>query len=57
MILVRSKGLHSLLFWYMPEAKSEIRFLKGPQSRWEEFKFTVKVMMEFVRGFRGTENA
>ncbi len=36
----------------MPEVKSEIRFLRGPQSRWEEFRFTVKVVIEFIRGFR-----
>lgn len=34
------------------DGKSEIRFLRGPQSRWEEFTFTVKVLIEFVRGFR-----
>lgn len=34
------------------EAKTEIRFLRGPQSRWSEFKFTLKVLIEFVRGFR-----
>lgn len=32
--------------------KSEIRFLEGPQSRWQEFTFTIKVMMDFIRGFR-----
>ncbi len=32
--------------------KSEIKFLRGPQSRWEEFWFTIKVLIEFVRGFR-----
>ena len=32
--------------------KSEIRFLEGPQSRWEEFKFVVKVAWEFIKGFR-----
>ncbi len=32
--------------------KEEIRFLEGPQSRWEEFKMTVKVMLDFIRGFR-----
>ncbi len=32
--------------------KSEIAFLKGPQSRWEEFKFTVRVVFDFIRGFR-----
>lgn len=31
---------------------SEIKFLGGPQSRWEEFKFTLKVLREFIRGFR-----
>jgi uncharacterized protein (TIGR00730 family) len=31
---------------------SEIQFLRGPQSRWEEFTFTVKVLFEFVKGFR-----
>ena len=36
----------------MVEAKSEIQFLRGPQSRWEEFKFTVKTILEFVKGFR-----
>lgn len=32
--------------------KSEIKFLQGPQSRWQEFKFTIKVMLEFIKGFR-----
>jgi hypothetical protein len=32
--------------------KSEISFLEGPQSRWEEFKFSVKVLLEFIKGFR-----
>lgn len=32
--------------------KSEIKFLEGPQSRWEEFKFSVKVLIEFIKGFR-----
>jgi len=36
----------------MEEVKSEIKFLRGPQSRWEEFRFTVKVLFEFVKGFR-----
>ncbi|MCU0432799.1 MAG: TIGR00730 family Rossman fold protein [Bacteroidia bacterium] len=27
-------------------------FLEGPQSRWSEFLFVLKVMREFVRGFR-----
>jgi uncharacterized protein (TIGR00730 family) len=32
--------------------KSEIQFLGGPQSRWEELKFAVKVLVEFIKGFR-----
>jgi len=32
--------------------KSEIKFLEGPQSRWEEFKFSIKVLFEFIKGFR-----
>ncbi|MFZ9662094.1 MAG: TIGR00730 family Rossman fold protein [Chitinophagaceae bacterium] len=33
-------------------SRSEIKFLEGPRSRWQEFKFTVKVMQEFIMGFR-----
>ncbi len=36
----------------MSDHKSEIRFLRGPQSRWEELRFTIKVLIEFIRGFR-----
>ena len=36
----------------MDEVKSEIKFLQGPQSRWEELRFTVKTLIEFIRGFR-----
>lgn len=32
--------------------KSEIKFLEGPQNRWKEFTFAVKVLIEFIRGFR-----
>jgi uncharacterized protein (TIGR00730 family) len=32
--------------------KPEIKFLEGPQSRWLELKFTVKVLLEFIKGFR-----
>lgn len=32
--------------------KPEIKFLEGPQSRWKEFKFTVSVLFEFIKGFR-----
>jgi hypothetical protein len=31
---------------------SEIKFLQGPQSRWQEFTFSIKVLIEFIRGFR-----
>ena len=31
---------------------SEIRFLEGPQSRLKEFKFSLNVLYEFVKGFR-----
>jgi uncharacterized protein (TIGR00730 family) len=31
---------------------SEIKFLEGPQSKWKDFKFTVKVLLEFIKGFR-----
>lgn len=32
--------------------KPEIKFLEGPQSRWNELKFTVRVLFEFIKGFR-----
>ena len=32
--------------------QTEIQFLEGPRSRWEDFKFVVKVAVEFIRGFR-----
>lgn len=32
--------------------KSEIRFLEGPQNRLKEFKFSLNVLLEFIRGFR-----
>lgn len=35
-----------------PKVKKEIRFLDGPQSRFEEFKYTLSVMGEFIKGFR-----
>lgn len=33
-------------------SKSEIVFLDGPQSRWKEFVFTLKIVREFIRAFR-----
>lgn len=32
--------------------KPEIKFLEGPQSRWKEFKFTVSILFEFIKGLR-----
>jgi len=32
--------------------KSEIQFLEGPQNRWRDFKFSFKVLLEFIKGFR-----
>jgi uncharacterized protein (TIGR00730 family) len=33
-------------------SKREIQFLEGPRSRWQDFKFVLKVCAEFIRGFR-----
>ncbi|MCB9045660.1 MAG: TIGR00730 family Rossman fold protein [Chitinophagales bacterium] len=33
-------------------SKEESYFLEGPRSRWAEFTFIIKVMREFIRGFR-----
>ena len=32
--------------------KDEIRFLEGPQSRWQDFKMTLRVLFDFLVGFR-----
>lgn len=32
--------------------EKEIEFLEGPQSRWKDFKFTVRVLVDFIKGFR-----
>lgn len=34
------------------KTKNEIKFLSGPQSRWYDFKYTVSVFFEFIKGFR-----
>jgi uncharacterized protein (TIGR00730 family) len=34
------------------EIKGEIKFLEGPQSRWKDFKYSVSVFFEFIKGFR-----
>ena len=36
----------------MSKQQQEIKFLEGPRSRWVDFKFVIKVCLEFVRGFR-----
>lgn len=33
-------------------AIEEIKFLEGPQSRWKELAFTIKVLFAFIKGFR-----
>lgn len=33
-------------------SQEERYFLEGPRSRWEEFRFTIEVLFEFVKGFR-----
>jgi uncharacterized protein (TIGR00730 family) len=30
----------------------ELNFLDGPRSRWSDFKFVIKVCIEFIKGFR-----
>lgn len=32
--------------------REEIKFLEGPQSRYKDFLFTLKVVFEFIKGFR-----
>jgi len=32
--------------------EKEIEFLEGPQSRWKDFVFTVRVLVDFIKGFR-----
>lgn len=36
----------------IPPSEQERYFLEGPRSRYEEFKFTILVMLEFIKGFR-----
>ena len=33
-------------------AKDESKFLQEPQSRWNNFKFAIRVFLEFMKGFR-----
>ncbi|MCO5258938.1 MAG: TIGR00730 family Rossman fold protein [Crocinitomicaceae bacterium] len=32
--------------------KEEISFLKGARTRWREFKYTISIVIQFVKGFR-----
>jgi uncharacterized protein (TIGR00730 family) len=32
--------------------KTEIKFLEGPQSRWKDFKYTISVVFELIKGLR-----
>ncbi len=32
--------------------QSEIKFLEGPQSRWLDFKMTLRTVLDFVKGYR-----
>lgn len=32
--------------------RNEIRFLEGPQSRWVELKFAIKVFFQFIKAYR-----
>lgn len=34
------------------KSQSEIKFLNGPQSRWEDFKFTLRTVWDFIKGYR-----
>ncbi len=36
----------------MNKTLEEIKFLDGPQSRWDDFKITVRTMIDFIKGFR-----
>ncbi|CAN5115428.1 TIGR00730 family Rossman fold protein [soil metagenome] len=37
-------------FFFM--TRKEIQFLEGPQNRWQDFKYSVNVLLEFIKGFR-----
>jgi uncharacterized protein (TIGR00730 family) len=36
----------------MKPKKLEVAFLDGPQSRWKDLKFAIRVFLEFIKGFR-----
>lgn len=36
----------------MLDQQSEIQFLDGPQSRWNDFKVTIRTVFDFIKGYR-----
>lgn len=36
----------------MIKKQEEIRFLDGPQSRWQDFRTTIRTVLDFIKGFR-----
>lgn len=36
----------------MNNVESEIKYLDGPQSRWEDFKVTIRTVLDFIKGYR-----
>ncbi|HOZ51038.1 MAG TPA: TIGR00730 family Rossman fold protein [Chitinophagaceae bacterium] len=36
----------------MENELSEIKFLDGPQSRWQDFKVTIRTVLDFIKGYR-----
>lgn len=36
----------------MVNEQSEIKFLDGPQSRWQDFKVTIRTVLDFIKGYR-----
>jgi uncharacterized protein (TIGR00730 family) len=36
--------------------KREIEFLKGPQSRWQDIKFSVRTILDLIKGFKLMRN-
>jgi uncharacterized protein (TIGR00730 family) len=36
----------------MNNTQEEIKFLDGPQSRWEDFKVTIRTVIDFIKGYR-----
>ena len=36
----------------MNNTLEEIKFLDGPQSRWNDFKTTIRTVIDFIKGYR-----